>query len=248
LSLPFDFTPTEELPCGHCSRVFADETRVLKVPFQGEELTSGFRAALMLAEIGLGPRIFASEPETGAILMERVIPGTKLSESDLSEAERITVFADIVRQMKSANLTSLQSTEVYGKAGLMPLESYVTGHSPLRSRLLETAKARVFLHGDLHHENILLGQRGWIPIDPKGLIGDPSFEASAWLRNPLNLTPCGPDLAGLLDERLRFLGAEFGWDCDRMLAWTLLDRGEEELGEPAEWSDFRNYLRIINEG
>lgn len=34
------------------------------------------------------------------------------------------------------------------------------------------------LHGDLHHENILRGPRGWLVIDPKGVLGDPGFDAA----------------------------------------------------------------------
>ncbi|WP_027170460.1 aminoglycoside phosphotransferase family protein [Mesorhizobium sp. WSM3224] len=42
------------------------------------------------------------------------------------------------------------------------------------------------LHGDLHHDNILLGPRGWLAIDPKGAIGDPGFDAANMFYNPLD--------------------------------------------------------------
>jgi streptomycin 6-kinase len=41
------------------------------------------------------------------------------------------------------------------------------------------------LHGDLHHDNILFGGRGWLVIDPHGLIGDPAYDAANLLYNPL---------------------------------------------------------------
>ncbi|SDP63956.1 aminoglycoside phosphotransferase family protein [Phyllobacterium sp. OV277] len=41
------------------------------------------------------------------------------------------------------------------------------------------------LHGDIHHENILLGDRGWLVIDPKGLLGDPMYDAANMFYNPL---------------------------------------------------------------
>jgi len=41
------------------------------------------------------------------------------------------------------------------------------------------------LHGDLHHDNILFGARGWLAIDPHGLIGDPAYDAANLLYNPL---------------------------------------------------------------
>lgn len=41
------------------------------------------------------------------------------------------------------------------------------------------------LHGDVHHENILLGARGWLVIDPKGLLGDPMYDAANMFYNPV---------------------------------------------------------------
>lgn len=42
------------------------------------------------------------------------------------------------------------------------------------------------LHGDLHHENILVDDTGqWRAIDPHGLIGDPVYDAANFFGNPL---------------------------------------------------------------
>ncbi|WP_210243409.1 aminoglycoside phosphotransferase family protein [Mesorhizobium sp. B2-4-14] len=53
------------------------------------------------------------------------------------------------------------------------------------------------LHGDLHHENILHGPRGWLAIDPKGVLGDPGFDAANMFYNPL-----GRDALCLDPERI----------------------------------------------
>ncbi|WP_161974059.1 aminoglycoside phosphotransferase family protein [Rhizobium deserti] len=51
--------------------------------------------------------------------------------------------------------------------------------------LLNTQNAVRPLHGDLHHENIICGKaRGWLAIDPQGLIGDPAYEAANIFGNP----------------------------------------------------------------
>jgi streptomycin 6-kinase len=42
------------------------------------------------------------------------------------------------------------------------------------------------LHGDLHHENIMNGPRGWLIIDPAGLIGDPALDVANMFSNPLD--------------------------------------------------------------
>ena len=41
------------------------------------------------------------------------------------------------------------------------------------------------LHGDLQHYNVLFDtDRGWLAIDPKGVVGELEHEIGAVLRNP----------------------------------------------------------------
>ncbi|MER8913766.1 3'-kinase [Mesorhizobium sp. M0761] len=55
----------------------------------------------------------------------------------------------------------------------------------IADRLLDAPHAVKPLHGDLHHDNILRGARGWLAIDPKGVLGDPGFDAANLFYNPL---------------------------------------------------------------
>ncbi|AWM77724.1 aminoglycoside phosphotransferase family protein [Phenylobacterium parvum] len=50
-------------------------------------------------------------------------------------------------------------------------------------QLLATTAIEVPLHGDLHHGNLLDGGRGrgWLAIDPKGLVGDPACDYAVML-------------------------------------------------------------------
>ncbi|MGE0501992.1 MAG: aminoglycoside phosphotransferase family protein [Rhizobiaceae bacterium] len=56
--------------------------------------------------------------------------------------------------------------------------------------LLERQRDVQPLHGDIHHENILRGPRGWLAIDPKGLIGDPAFDVANLFHNPAGSPLC----------------------------------------------------------
>jgi len=56
----------------------------------------------------------------------------------------------------------------------------------IAERLLAGPHAVRPLHGDLHHDNILHGPRGWLAIDPKGVLGDPGFDAANMFYNPLD--------------------------------------------------------------
>lgn len=51
--------------------------------------------------------------------------------------------------------------------------------------LLSSPHDEVVLHGDLHHGNILdFGTRGWLAIDPKGLVGERGFDYANIFTNP----------------------------------------------------------------
>lgn len=201
---------TEELPGGHCSRVYADETRVLKVPYQGEELTSGFRASLLLAN-SVGPRVYESDAETGSVLMERLQPGTKLEHAGLSDQEKLEITVGFIKQIQTL------PTE-----GCMSMSDYFTTKDPLLEELLATTERQVFLHGDLHHENILRHGDRWVVIDPKGVVGDPCFEPDAFLHNPLSIIQ-DPDSEPILRRRIELFSELLDLNPWRVCAWAIVN-------------------------
>lgn len=75
-------------------------------------------------------------------------------------------------------------------------------------QLLETTPEPIVLHGDIHHGNILGSPRGWLAIDPKGLLGDPAYELANCFINPWEMTELCmrmeriEALAGLFAEKL----------------------------------------------
>ena len=77
-------------------------------------------------------------------------------------------------------------------------------------------------HGDLHHENILRAERGqWLAIDPKGVLGEPAYEAGALLRNPIYSMMEWPDLAAIQSRRLDILAEELGIARRRLQDWAV---------------------------
>jgi len=74
------------------------------------------------------------------------------------------------------------------------------------------------LHGDLHHGNVLRSpERGWLVIDPKGLIGERTFDFANMLCNP------SPDHAlrpGRLERQSALIAREAGLDRAQLLAWV----------------------------
>lgn len=81
-------------------------------------------------------------------------------------------------------------SSLFGKAKANRAAGLTTPYveaAKIAERLLAAPHAIRPLHGDLHHENILQGERGWLAIDPKGVLGDPAFDAANMFYNPLDL-------------------------------------------------------------
>lgn len=76
--------------------------------------------------------------------------------------------------------------ELYRKAEVEGPDSLFGYAARLADHLLETTQEHdvLPLHGDLHHENILCSERGWLAIDPKGLTGDRHYDVANLFCNP----------------------------------------------------------------
>lgn len=86
-------------------------------------------------------------------------------------------------------------------------------------KLFDRPSAAIPLHGDLHHDNILASDRGWLAIDPKGLIGDPAYELANIYRNPVGATALAANprrIAALTDA----FASRLGYNRKRMLGWA----------------------------
>lgn len=100
------------------------------------------------------------------------------------------------------------------------------------------------LHGDLHHDNILHGPRGWLAIDPHGVLGDPAYDAANLLYNPVERQDLrtDPERAQRLARTLapavgRPAQAILAWGfCHACLsaAWHLEDENREEAARSLE--------------
>ncbi|MFM2222637.1 MAG: hypothetical protein RLZZ78_894 [Armatimonadota bacterium] len=88
--------------------------------------------------------------------------------------------------------------------------------------LLSTTPADAWLHGDLHHGNIIQNSETGIlvAIDPKGLVGEPSFDVCTFVRNHVPDTLDNASLSAFLERRIRIIGRAAGYPMDRAFAWA----------------------------
>lgn len=221
------FVLTEQLPSGYCAHIFANETQVLKVPFQGEEMTTGCQFLVHLSQFGCTPKIELADFDTGCLLMTRVLPGKKLHEAGLTESEQLEIWAKFVQQIKSA------TTEPMPK--LIPLAEFCEDPDDLAHHLLDTSNPDhdVLLHGDLHHENILLNEGQWVMIDAKGVFGDRAFEGAAFMRNPIPFS--GEFSREFMEDRLFRIAEILEVDPFRVWGWTVVTVRGAGLERESVW-------------
>jgi len=170
--------------------------------------------------------------DDGALLMERALGGKSLvrmaTEGGDEAATRI--ICDVAAK--------LHAPRGAPPSGLVPLKQWFAPLAPasrahggilLRSaasaeELLASEREITVLHGDLHHENILdFGERGWLTIDPKRLIGERTFEYTILF--------CDPDLGDpsvklavrpeIFARRLEIVSEAAGLERRRLLDWIL---------------------------
>jgi streptomycin 6-kinase len=172
-----------------------------------------------------------ADPVRGCVLLERLEPGSSLVELDDERA--ISIAAELIREIRrpapeGSQLPSVEAwTSALGRSsdpsggGAGPLPGLLVARAErMLAELLASSPDPAVLHADLHHRNILAAERRpWLAIDPKGVIGDPAYEAGALLRNPLPefLAASRPDR--MISRRLDQLAEELGLDRSRLLDW-----------------------------
>jgi streptomycin 6-kinase len=77
------------------------------------------------------------------------------------------------------------------------------------------------MHGDFHHFNLLSSERGWLVIDPKGVIGPAGYEVGPFLMNPWGELSEKIDYRSITRRRIEILHEHLGFERERIREWGL---------------------------
>jgi streptomycin 6-kinase len=211
----------EALPGATCSLVLSawdDQGReaVLKVPEPATEEIEAAPTLRAFSEHG-GVAVWRVDEETGAVLLPRLRPGHTLAEASLSETEKVDVCAEVILGLRTAlPRPATMRLEAWFQELDPDEDALARDASRVASHLFATTERTVLLHGDLHHFNLLADGERWVAIDPKGLVGDPAHEVSAFMRNVVGDNP-GPETMSL---RIRRFAERLGDPPDRLWGWA----------------------------
>ena len=257
LGKPFDnLSYNLVIPCR--SSEGADVVLKLGVPCP-ELLTEA--SALSLFDGRGAVRLLAQDAISGALLLERAMPGTPLYklQGDL-EATRTAarLMKSLWREPTAEH--SFPSLEVWfrafarlrssldGATGPFPPEIIASAERTFKELNGSSARA-VVLHGDLHHENILRSERDvWTAIDPKGICGDRGYEIGSFMLNQLPDGAAEMVLREILKRRLSIFSDELKMSRERLAGWAFCHAvlsAVWSFEESAEWQDTIRLAQIL---
>jgi len=217
-------TPTSLLGFG-----LRDGARVvLKISKQiGDETHSGE----VLKAYGHDGAVRVYESEPGAVLLERLEPGEQLvnvvKRGEDDEATKI--LAQLIARLANHEAPAVcptvadwgRSFDRYLQSGDEQIPRAVVAEArEMYQELVSSQRKTMLLHGDLQHYNVLFdNERGWVAIDPKGVIGELEYELGALLRNPVEFPGVFANPV-TIKRRLEILTTTLHLDYSRALRWS----------------------------
>ncbi len=205
-----------------------DEQRlVVKVVERpGDEWNSG---AILHAFGGRG-MVRVLDYVDGAMLLERLDPGSPLVGIVLAgrDEEATDIMANVIKRMTPdspppGTPSALELAKAFGQyreSGNRQIPMELVAHAEeAYCELAASQRNTKLLHGDLQHYNVLLdSKRGWLAIDPKGIVAEMEYEIGASLRNPYEV-PHILTSPRVIERRIAQYTAALGLDGYRVLKW-----------------------------
>lgn len=204
------------------------------VVIKSSPLADEFRAEATALGLAAGEnvaRLYDVDLDHSVMVIERIVPGTQLTEVAMSDAAATRLAAETVATMWHS---------VPDPAGLYPLRRWMRAlldwtprpnfvaadlieeAQALATALLARSTRTCLLHGDFQHHNLLLRESGaWAIIDPKGLYGDPGFEIAAWMYNPPGVIERA-DYLDVVRRRVEICSDVWGMDRQDLVAWAFV--------------------------
>jgi streptomycin 6-kinase len=232
---------------------------VLKVCPPDDDFTCEVEA-LRLFQGDVMVRLLDSDAALGAMLLERIEPGTPIG--DLADDEEATgVALDVMQRLwRTPPPAGPFPTVAHWFRGfgdlprLFPAESgppvdLLRRGERLVARLLFASDRPRLLHGDLNYGNVLSSTRGWIAIDPKGVIGDPGFDTAILLHDPSARILSAPDPRAFLVRRVDQIATATGMCREHVrdwgIAYALLSAAWSAEDADTGWEDAMQCAAIL---
>lgn len=214
------------------------ERAVLKVSFMDEE-TRHEADALEVWDGDGAVRLLDADPGLGALLLERLEPGTSL-EDHLDRNEAFSIGCGLLRRLwrpvpdphpfplvrDLARRWAHELPERFDRLGGPFEPSLVREGADLCTQLAASTEPAILANRDYHLGNVLAAQREpWLLIDPKPLAGERAFDTGHLLRSLLPAQIDHSVVRGMVER----LGEELALGPERVRAWAFVRSVEDVL-------------------
>lgn len=208
------------------------EDVVIKLGVPNRELTSEMQALKLFGGAG-ACRLLDNDEEKGFLLIERLRPGVMLAEMQ-DDDKRTHIAIDVMRGLwrpaPFENRTFIQLTDWFDELKQVRL-GFDGGTGPFPGDIFERVEAQLpelfadeevcLMHGDFHHYNILSSERGWLVIDPKGVIGPAGYEIGPLMLNPWIKPMDRIQFKVQAERRVDILRERMGWAREKIIGWAM---------------------------
>jgi streptomycin 6-kinase len=205
---------------------------MLKLSFPDDEESDREGDALAYWDGRGAARLLASDAGRGAILIERLRPGSTLWE--VEDAEAVAIAAGVLRELwrpppddhgfallaDRALRWQAQLPERWERAGRPCVRAAIDRAVAWIGELVPTQPELVVCHQDLHGGNVLRATRApWLAIDPKPVVGEPAFDVASLLRDRRAQLLAADQPSSVLARRIAQLAELLGLDRERVRGW-----------------------------
>jgi streptomycin 6-kinase len=243
---------------------------VLKMGVPDRELKSEM-ATLRLFNGEGACHLLECDEEKYWMLLERLRPGAMLLTLEDDE-EATHIAAEVAPKIWKP----VKSLEQVGARHVVPLQNFIQlsdwfdglkklramfngGTGPFNEKLVARVEHSVkgffaenhkpvLMHGDFHHYNILSSERGWLVIDPKGVIGPACYEVGPFLINPWDDFLKLKNHRQMTQRRIDILHEHLGFERERIREWGLAHAilsSWWSMESHGEWDYTANFAEMI---
>lgn len=208
------------------SGIINNKPVIVKYGFNKESLAKE-AAAIKAFSNHSGIVHIANEPHL--IIMKQALPGHTIKELFPTHDESATkILCRLLKKLHQAAIP--QNNDFYRLSSLFQViddcnelpSGILSKARQLKVELLKKSNKPVLLHGDLHHDNIIKANNSYVVIDPKGFIGDPLYDLTAFIINPMPNLLQNNQASKIIQNRIELCANAFGVSTQDISNWTFL--------------------------
>jgi streptomycin 6-kinase len=227
-----DVIPVDNMTFNYVAKAISitHQPVILKISCDAESIADE-RQALVYFDGEGSIKLIDCNEKYNALLLQQAVTGETLKSLYSSQAEYVMdSYIGVMKKLHDKNLPNKHRYR-HITDWLKALDKLTPEQVPahiidraieLRDRLLVSMGLLIFLHGDLHHDNILKSGDQWLAIDPKGVVGEAEFEIAAFDFMYVNELANKSDAKTTFVARVNLLAQQANLNTQRIKDWVFV--------------------------